>query len=205
MAIKAKSLNSCHYRKESIKAKFNIQKMNRRLAIKSLATSFSALLTMPAWASSWNLQSVKLETPFLSAALEDLLTDIVSTIIPEGGKPGAKSLGVPAFVQKMVVDCYEKPAQDEFKTGLENIEKKAQMTYNQSFTALTMLQKMDILRGHPETIEPENTSPEDQKQKEFFAQLKNLTIQGYTTSEYVLVNHYRYDMAPGHFYGCIPV
>lgn len=179
--------------------------MNRRHAIKSLATSFGALLTMPAWASSWNLQSVKLETPFLSAALEDLLTDIVSTIIPEGGKPGAKSLGVPAFIQKMVVDCYEKLAQGEFKTGLDNIEKKAQKAYNQSFTTLTTLQKVEILRGHPETVETEVTSPEDQKQKAFFAQLKNLTIQGYTTSEYVLVNHYKYEMAPGHYYGCIPV
>lgn len=179
--------------------------MNRRHAIKSLAASFGALLTMPAWASSWNLQSVKLETPFLSAALEDLLTDIVSTIIPDGEKPGAKALGVPAFVQKMVVDCYEKPAQDEFKTGLENIENKAQKAYSQSFTALTTLQKLEILRGHPKTVETEIISPEDQKQKAFFAQLKNLTIQGYTTSEYVLVNHYKYDMAPGHFYGCIPV
>jgi Gluconate 2-dehydrogenase subunit 3 len=179
--------------------------MNRRHAIKSLATSFGAFLTMPAWASGWNLQTVKLETPFLSAALEDLLTDIVSTIIPDGEKPGAKALGVPAFVQKMVVDCYEKPAQDEFKTGLENIEKKAQMTHNQSFTALTTGQKIEILRGSPEAVETEVISPEDQKQKAFFAQLKNLTIQGYTTSEYVLVNHYKYDMVPGHFYGCISV
>ncbi len=179
--------------------------MNRRHAIKSLATSFGALLTMPAWASSWNLQSVKLETPFLSAALEDLLTDIVSTIIPEGEKPGAKSLGVPAFIQKIVVDCYEKPAQDEFKTGLDNVEKKAQQTHNQSFMALTTLQKIEILRGHPETVETEIISPEDQKQKAFFTQLKNLTIQAYTSSEYVLVNHYKYEMAPGHYYGCVPV
>ncbi len=179
--------------------------MNRRHAIKNLATSFGVLVALPAWASGWNLQSVRLETPFLSVAQEDLLTEIVSTIIPEGEKPGAKSLGIPAFIQKMIADCFEKPAQDEFKTGLDNIDKKAQAIYNQSFTTLTTLQKIEILRGHPETVETEIISPEDQKQKAFFAQLKNLTIQGYTTSEYVLVNHYKYDMAPGHYYGCVPV
>ena len=171
--------------------------MNRRHAIKSLATSFGAIVTMPVWASSWNLQSVKLDTPFLSVALEDLLTDIVSTIIPEGEKPGAKALGVPAFVQKMVVDCFEKPAQDEFKTGLDNIEKTTQQTHNQSFTTLSIAQKVEILRGV--------SVSENVKQKAFFSLLKNLTIQGYTTSEYVMLNHYKYDMAPGHFYGCIPV
>ena len=171
--------------------------MNRRHAIKSLATSFGALIAMPAWASSWNLQTVRLETPFLSAAQEDLLTDIVSTIIPEGEKPGAKSLRVPSFIQKMVADCYEKLAQDEFKTGLENIERTAQQIHSQSFSALTTLQKVELLRGV--------SVSENVKLKEFFASLKSLTIQGYTSSEYVLVNHYKYDMAPGHFNGCVPV
>ena len=171
--------------------------MNRRHAIKSLATSLGAFVALPAWASSWNLQSVVLETPFLSAAQADLLTDVVSTIIPDGEKPGAKSLGVPSFVQKMIVDCFEKAAQDDFKTGLENIEKTAQRTHNQAYSALTTLQKLEILRG---VSISENT-----KQKEFFALLKNLTVQGYTTSEYILVNYYKYDMTPGHFYGCVPV
>lgn len=171
--------------------------MNRRHAIKSLATSFGALVALPAWASGWNLQTVRLDTPFLTVAQEDLLTEIVSAIIPEGEKPGAKSLIVPAFIQKMVADCFEKSAQEEFKIGLDNIEKMAQQIHNQSFSGLTSPQKEELLRG---VSVSENT-----ELKKFFATLKNLTIQGYTTSEYVLVNHYKYDMAPGHFYGCIPV
>ena len=106
-------------------------------------------------------------------------------------------MGVPSFVQKMIADCFEKPAQDDFKTGLDNIEKMAQQTQNQAFSALTTLQKLDILRGV--------SISEVAKQKEFFTLLKNLTVQGYTSSEYVLVNYYKYDMAPGHFYGCVPV
>ena len=171
--------------------------MKRRHAIKSLATSLGALLTLPAWANSWTPQSVALSSPFFNATHEDLLIDIVSTIIPEGDKPGAKSLGVPNFIQKMVVDCFEKKAQEDFKIGLDTIEKNAQQAYNQSFIKLTAAQKEEILRGL--------SNSEDILQKEFFKAIKNLTIQGYTTSEYVMVNYYKYEMAPGHFYGCVPV
>ena len=171
--------------------------MKRRHAVKSLATSLGALLTLPAWANSWTPQSVALSSPFFNAPHEDLLIDIVSTIIPEGDKPGAKSLGVPNFIQKMVVDCFEKKAQEDFKIGLDTIEKTAQQAYNQSFIKLTAAQKEEILRGL--------SNSEDILQKEFFKAIKNLTIQGYTTSEYVMVNYYKYEMAPGHFYGCVPV
>jgi Gluconate 2-dehydrogenase subunit 3 len=171
--------------------------MNRRYAIKSLATSLGAMWTLPAWANSWTPQSVALSSNFLNTLQADLLMEIVGTIIPEGEKPGAISLGVPAFIQKMVVDCFEKTAQEAFKTGLNTIEKTAQQTHNQSFTTLTPTQKDAILRGLSNT---ENT-----EQNAFFKTVKNLTIQGYTTSEYVMVNYYKYEMAPGHYYGCVPV
>ena len=171
--------------------------MERRQAIKAVMMSAAGLITLPAWANSWNPQTVLLPFRFLNAVQESLLEDIVSIIIPEGEKPGAKSLGVHSFVQKMVADCYEPKAQEEFKMGLDDIEKMAQLAHNQSFIALNAVQKEEILRGMSLST--------DVKQKEFFASIKNLTIQGYTSSEYVMVNHYNYEMAPGHFYGCITV
>ena len=171
--------------------------MERRQAIKAVFMSAAGFITLPAWANNWNLQTVLLPFRFLNSIQESLLEDIVSIIIPEGEKPGAKSLGVHLFVQKMVTDCFEPKAQEEFKTGLDDIEKKAQLIHNQSFTALNAVQKEEILRGVSLSA--------DAKQKEFFASIKNLTIQGYTSSEYVMVNHYNYEMAPGHFYGCITV
>jgi hypothetical protein len=35
--------------------------------------------------------------------------------------------------------------------------------------------------------------------------LKGLTIQGYVTTEYVMVNHLNYQMAPGFWNPCVPV
>ena len=121
--------------------------MKRRHAIKSLVTSLGAFWTLPTWANSWTPQSVALSSPFFNVIQEDLLIDIVSTIIPEGEKPGAKSLGVPSFIQKIVVDCFDKKAQEDFKTGLETIEKTAQQAYNQPFIMLTTSQKEGILKN----------------------------------------------------------
>ena len=37
------------------------------------------------------------------------------------------------------------------------------------------------------------------------ATLKGLTIQGYMSTEYIMVNHLNYQMAPGFFNGCAPI
>lgn len=171
--------------------------MKRRLLLKSLSASVGALLVMPAWANNWNLQSVEIQTAFLNMEQANLLSEIVSTIIPEGAIQGAKSLGVPIFIEKMIKDCYEKNAQDDFKKGLENVEIISQSSYNQEFETLSTPQKQELLKKMEVST--------DAKQKEFYGLIKNLTIQGYTTSEYVMVNYLKYEMAPGHYYGCVNV
>ena len=171
--------------------------MKRRLLLKSLSASLGALLVMPAWANNWTLQSVSIQTTILNLEQSNLLAEIVSSIIPEGKIQGAKSLGVPVFIEKMIKDCYEKNVQDDFKKGLENVEAISKSAYNQVFTSLPLSQKEELLKKMEVST--------DAKQKEFYALVKNLTIQGYTTSEYVMVNYLKYEMAPGHYYGCVNV
>ena len=171
--------------------------MKRRLLLKSLSVSVGTLLVLPAWAENWNLQSVSIQTTILNLEQTNLLAEIVNTIIPEGTIQGAKSLGVPAFIEKMIGDCYEKNAQDDFKKGLGNIETLSKSAHNQAFEALSISQKLELLKNLQTST--------DTKQKDFYDLVKNLTIQGYTTSEYVMVNYLKYEMAPGHYYGCVNV
>ena len=171
--------------------------MKRRLLLKSLSVSVGTLLVLPAWANNWNIQSFGIQTTFLNLEQSNLLAEIVSSIIPEGKIQGAKSLGVPAFIEKMIKDCYEKNAQDDFKNGLENVEILSKSTHNQAFENLSPSQKLKFLKNLQAST--------DIKLKEFYGLIKNLTIQGYTTSEYVMVNYLKYEMAPGHYYGCVNV
>jgi hypothetical protein len=97
----------------------------------------------------------------------------------------------------MINDCYEKNSHDDFKKVLDTVETISKGAYNQSFINLSVPQKEELLKKMEVS--------KDAKQKEFYALVKNLTIQGYTTSEYVMVNYLKYEMAPGHYYGCVNV
>lgn len=171
--------------------------MERRVALKRLATLAGGLTTLPAWASGWTAQAVQQQSAWLSVTENDLLALVVDTIIPPTDTPGAQALDVHVFVERMLADCYEKPAQEAFRAGLSGIETMIQQQYGKSYRQCDIPQRLSVLmqfQASPKAAE-----------KDFFATLKSLTIQGYTTSEYVMTNHLNYVMAPGHYYGCVPV
>lgn len=171
--------------------------MERRVALKYLATMAGGLITLPAWANGWTKASVFPTQSFLSVAEGDLLATIVDTIIPTTDTPGAKALDVHLFVEKMVTDCYEKPFQDTFKNGLQAVDTMITQQYGRSFLNCDIPQRLSVLMQF-------QASP-NLSEKEFFSTLKSLAIQGYTTSEYVMTKHLNYVMAPGHYHGCVSV
>ncbi len=154
------------------------------------------LLALPAWANAWTSASVGLNHTLLSASQADTLVDIVDTLIPASDTPGAKALNVPDFVQKMLADCYEPAVQQKVRDGLDGVYTMAKASFGQSFSACDTTQRLDVLKQL-------QAAPEATKQ-EMYALIKNLTIQGYTTSEYVMTKFLNYNMIPGHYYGCVP-
>lgn len=170
--------------------------MERRIALKQIALAAGGLLALPAWANAWTKTAVQSGEKLLDPTQSRILAEMVDTLIPVSDTPGAKALGVPDFVQKMVADCYEAPVQQNLKTGLEAVEAITKAKFNQSFVTCDAAQRMEVLKQ----IE---TSP-DTGTKDFYSLVKNLTIQGYTTSEYVMTKFLHYNPIPGHFYGCVP-
>ena len=160
-----------------------------------MALAVGSLVALPAWASGWNPVSAQPVTPFLSAGQAALLADMAETLIPVSDTPGAKALAVPAFIQKMLEDCYEKPVQANVKNGLDAVESLASSSYGKPFASCDATQRQAILT--------KMQTAEDPAHKDFFTLIKNLTVQGYTTSEYVMTKHLHYVMAPGHYYGCV--
>jgi hypothetical protein len=170
--------------------------MKRRSALKNLTLALGGFVSLPAWATSWTPDSIG-PIATLSTTDEDLLAEIVETIIPETKTPGAKSLKVHQFAMRMINDCYGEPAQENLKQGLIRTEKTARQAYNKSFIASDAKQRTDVL-----TTMSNSSDPAD---KQFVDMIKHLTIQGYMNSEYVMVNLLEYNMAPGFYHGCVPV
>jgi hypothetical protein len=170
--------------------------MRRRSALKNLSFAFGGLVSLPAWATGWTPESIGPQTS-VSAADENLLAEIVETIIPETNTPGAKSLKVHQFALRMINDCYGEPAQQALKKGLEKTEQAARQAYGKSFTAGDARQRIQVLTSM--------SNSSDAEAKRFVEMIKQLTIRGYTNSEYYMVNVVKFNMAPGFYHGCVPV
>lgn len=171
--------------------------MNRRSTLKNLATTAGALLALPGWARSWKVTSLKRYTSSFTKMEQDLLAAVVDTIIPAGSSIGAKSVGVDLFLQKLFDRCYEKGVQDNIKKQLASLEASAQATHTTSFVACTQEQREALFTTFfASTIKEE---------KDFFSLLKSETIRGFNTSEVVMTKYLKYQVAPGHFYGCVEV
>jgi hypothetical protein len=133
-----------------------------------------------------------------SLAEDQTLELIMGAIIPESSIPGAISLGVPNFVKTMMKDCYEVKAQQSFKNVMGAIPKLFLNENKKQISMATESEKEQFLFQ----LEKGKHGVEAQKT---FATLKGLTIQGYMSTEYIMVNHLNYQMAPGFFNGCAPI
>ena len=133
-----------------------------------------------------------------SLAEDQTLELIMGAIIPESSIPGAISLGVPNFVKTMMKDCYEVKAQQSFKNVMGDIPKLFLNENKKEISMASESEKEQFLFQ----LEKGKHGVEAQKT---LATLKGLTIQGYMSTEYVMVNHLNYQMAPGFFNGCAPI
>lgn len=158
--------------------------------------AFGGLMSLPAWASGWSPESVQHSSLFTFEE-EALLAEIVETIIPETNTPGAKSLKVHQFAARMIKDCYDAESQATFSKGLSLTNELSGKTYQKSFADLAPAQKKELFVNMSNATDP--------AAKKFAAMIKRLTIQGYTNSEYYMVNHLKFNMAPGFYHGCVPV
>jgi hypothetical protein len=175
--------------------------MKRRTALRSLALALGGTVVLPAWATQWSAESMgNLPAGLAAPDQQALLAEIVETIIPTTDSPGAKALGVHLFILKMLADCYEKSEQTRFLNGLEDLDKSVQSSYGQSFTACSESQRLEILQGREAAVKSLPAGKDS-----FFAFLKNMTIQGYLNSEYVMREVYKYELVPSRYHGCVPV
>ena len=170
--------------------------MNRRKVLKSITAAAGTAMILPNWANAWNPKIFKSSGVF-SGYESEIISEITATFVPEGEIPGAKSLGVDKFLNRLFSDCYVEEDQQKIKNGILKLENSAEETYKMSFVKCTQDQKESLLMGF--------NNNEDENKKWFYNTLKNETIRGYTTSEYVMVNHYKYVVAPGFYHGCVNI
>lgn len=168
--------------------------MKRRETLKYLGLSVGSVIALPAWANGWSSHQMTAHSLQMSLANEALLAEIVETIIPTTDTAGAKTLGIHQFIQKIVMDCLDKPSREMFQKGLSAFDEQMKKDIGKTFVECSAQQRLEFLQK----LEKDK----EHQLNKFYGLVKGLTIQGYLTSEYVMVNHYGYKMIPNKFEPC---
>jgi hypothetical protein len=169
--------------------------MNRREVIKNVAFmlggAFSAptLMAMDNWEKSSN-PNISGAAFSLTETQQKIVAEIAELIIPKTNtlgeaSPGAKDVGVPAFIEMMLKDCYKAPEHQSFMDGLASMEKVKFLELNK-----------DERRGVLKLLEQE-TKRITGRTTPFWRLIKELTLLGYFTSEAGIKASFEYVQVPG--------
>lgn len=122
---------------------------------------------------------------------------VAERIIPKTDTPGARDVGVPAFMDLMYGAYMTAEEKRVFAAGLAEVEAAGQAAGKKPFSQLDAAQQDAVLRGIAEVSQG--------REKTFFHQIRELTLLGYFTSEPVGKTVLHYDPVPGRYDGCIPL
>jgi hypothetical protein len=175
--------------------------LSRREAVARLALVMGApLFGLDAFLRGAPLEG-KVSDPTFSPADLALMDEVGDTIIPATDTPGAKAVGIGAFMAMMVRDCCDDRQHAAFLAGLAAIDAAAKARFGTDFVAASPAQRTELLAE----LDRQARGPHapDQAQ-DGFRLIKELTLVGYFTSEVGATKALRYVESPGSLNGNVP-
>ncbi|MBD1433092.1 gluconate 2-dehydrogenase subunit 3 family protein [Sphingobacterium sp. DN00404] len=167
--------------------------MNRRTALRRLLYIAGGTLLLPACYRQSGKETIALTHLVIDEEQENLLAELVETIIPASDTPGGKELLLHLFVLKMVDDCHNPEDQEAFITGLSSFASLAREQEGQDFIKMDANKRIAFLESLKEI--------ENEEVKRFYGITKRRTIQGFTNSKYVMTDLKKYELVPGRYNG----
>lgn len=182
-------------------------KMNRRTSIRGIA-AFVALGGASFTIFKWKSLNAAADVSYIHKK-KHIIAELADTIIPRTDTPGAKDASVEDFIIGMIEFCSDNKTQNNFMHGLADLEKYTSDHYKTDFIACTADQKTEILT-HFEAksryaINILNKINNKVLGKPFFVKLKELTVEGYCTSQAGATRGLAYDYIPQTYQACIPL
>lgn len=192
--------------------------MKRRDALKHTALLFGYAVTAGALTETFiacknEARTVNLawKPEFLSANQANTLAEMTETILPRTATPGAKDIGVPQFIDKVLKKLLSEADQKDFVAGLDKLEETCKSTNGKYFDECSkeqreaLLLKMDKEAAKFPPSMWGITLVEKPDPITFYRRLKGLTLMAYFTSEKVNKELLVYDPVPGQYIACMPL
>ncbi|NOS90587.1 MAG: gluconate 2-dehydrogenase subunit 3 family protein [Cyclobacteriaceae bacterium] len=184
------------------------QLIDRREALKKTALFLGAAVSASAMAGILNgckaTPDLNYKPVFFNEDEARLVSELADIILPKTDTPGAKELGVPNFIDKMLNECYKKEDQERFKTGLAAFDEDAKKAHGDSFIYCKPEDQVaHITKSLTAAIEERKTNPG--AKRPFILMAKELTMLGYFSTQVGAENVLQYEAVPGAYKGCIPL
>jgi hypothetical protein len=139
----------------------------------------------------------------------ELLGDLAETIIPRTDSPGARDAGVGAFILKMVRDCCDTKAQNNFISGFRDLMDRVRENGPTPFGQYSLPERTALLSHFEKQGRPYSgilgKLQHQLSGDSFFTTLKRYTILGYCSSRQGATEGLRYDYIPGRYVGSVPL
>lgn len=175
--------------------------VTRRQALLQLATLMGASLAGPRLLAA----TLSPDAPRSFSATEiALLDEIGDTILPATDVPGAKAVGIGAFMAMMVDDCYEESEKTAFKTGLKTLADTFRARHGTDFAQGSAADRTAFLNALDREQRAHYIARRTGEPPHYFRIMKDLTILGYFSSELGATQALRYEEVPGRFDGDAP-
>jgi hypothetical protein len=183
--------------------------MNRREALQQLICLIGGSMAAPALFSpasrAWSAQA---PASFLDPAQGATVAEIAEIMIPRTSTPGARDVGVPAFIDVVLKNVYAPVDQQRYLAGLKDFEARATSTYGQPFMELDAPARAALVQAvndeavagerRAQAVDPHPTRP-------FILMTKEITMLGYFCSEIGATKVLQYVAIPGSWHGCLPL
>lgn len=189
--------------------------MNRREVLQRSAAVLGYTLTGPVLAGLMQGCKAKLELGYKPQLFNEdqavLVAELAEVIIPKTDTPGAKDVGVPAFIDGMVYEVYPADARENFLKGLAAFNEEAKKEYGDDFADCTAEQKNAFVKKQHDALAGKTDASEawyksgNKGAKSFIVEMKELTLVGFFTSESGATQTLQYNQVPGPFKGCLPL
>jgi hypothetical protein len=181
--------------------------LSRREAILRLALLMGASFITPRLRATDFGTSATPPTGYTPADLA-LLDEIGDTIIPPTDVPGAKAIGIGAFMARMVTDCYRAEEQSAFRAGMAAITRDYRARFGEDYVGGAAANRTLFLNEISASLRPSQREKEPAgstaAQSQYFRTMRELTILGYFTSEVVATNVLPWIEVPGSYDGNVP-
>lgn len=151
-------------------------------------------------------QSLSWTPKYLSKEEAMVVDELAELILPRTNTPGARDAGVPAYIDRYVMEVFSEKEQNRFKAGLKLFDEGARESYDNDFSKLSINKKRDYFLERQNILMTELKNKKNgSNEKPFILVIRELTMLGFLSSKIGTTQVLKYDAVPGSYKGCISV